>query len=163
MVLKWLADINSLALPIAKCSSSFTVRVLATPLFGKNAWLLGTLKLKEEGSFPEDCFLFCPWPLQYVWWTCRTVLQAVNFILLSPIAICKVVKTYFREGSKLYQLEALVCFTIYLYCHLRITWEDSGCSRMDSTKFWIEGKAALLFRSFSFKKSLSLCVKLWFL
>lgn len=29
--------------------------------FGKHAWLLETLKRKEEGSFSKDCFLTCPW------------------------------------------------------------------------------------------------------
>lgn len=35
MVLNWLAWYNALALPIDKCSGSFRIGILATPLLGK--------------------------------------------------------------------------------------------------------------------------------
>lgn len=79
-----------LTLPIAQCGNNFRIQILAEPLVRGILWLLVTLELKGQ-SFPED--LFFPPVLeeqQWILWTHGTVLWILNYIFISPPAICKV-------------------------------------------------------------------------
>lgn len=85
-----LCSCSALALPTAKCRSSFRIKMLAKPLLRKIMWLLVTVELKER-SFPED-FFFSPVLGQQQWilWTHGTVVWVANYILVSSPDISKV-------------------------------------------------------------------------